>query len=192
MHEQGFITDAEYDAGRRDPAGRTRCTSQPLKQGCMAAGDVVAGSGYFCDYVTKVIVNDQAFGATQGRAHQALLYRGGLTITTTLDPRLQAIADAEVKAGIPVDDPSGVASRDRRRASPAPARSPRWRRTAIYTAAAEPGDARGRRSTSTPTTRTAASGGFAPGSTFKPFTLLEWLKQGHSLNEQVDGTDAHR
>ena len=39
-----------------------------------------------------------------------LLYRGGLTITTTLDPRLQAIADAEVKNGIPVDDPSGVAS----------------------------------------------------------------------------------
>ena len=31
----------------------------------MAAGDVVAGSGFFCDYVTKVIVNDPAFGATR-------------------------------------------------------------------------------------------------------------------------------
>ena len=31
--------------------------------------------------------------------------------------------------------------------------------------------------------------GFAPGSTFKPFTLLEWLKQGHSLNDQVNGTE---
>jgi len=32
------------------------------------------------------------------------------------------------------------------------------------------------------------STGFAPGSTFKPFTLLEWLKQGHSLNERVNGS----
>ena len=30
--------------------------------------------------------------------------------------------------------------------------------------------------------------GFPPGSTFKPFTLLEWLKQGHSLYETVDGS----
>ena len=32
------------------------------------------------------------------------------------------------------------------------------------------------------------SHGFAPGSTFKPFTLLEWLKQGHSLYETVNGS----
>src|SRR5690606_12740791 len=30
--------------------------------------------------------------------------------------------------------------------------------------------------------------GFAPGSTFKPFTLLQWFKDGHGLNERVDGT----
>ena len=32
-----------------------------------------------------------------------------------------------------------------------------------------------------------ASKGFAPGSTFKPFTLAQWLKEGHSLNEVIDG-----
>ncbi|BDZ47069.1 PASTA domain-containing protein [Naasia aerilata] len=30
------------------------------------------------------------------------------------------------------------------------------------------------------------SNGFQPGSTFKMFTLLEWLKEGHGLNETVD------
>ena len=34
------------------------------------ASTVVAGSGYFCDYVTKVIVNDPAFGKTKDGARR--------------------------------------------------------------------------------------------------------------------------
>ena len=30
------------------------------------------------------------------------------------------------------------------------------------------------------------SSGFQPGSTYKIFTLAEWLKEGHSLEERVD------
>lgn len=108
MHEQGFITKAEYDAGVATPLADTM-RPQPLRGGCMAAGDIVPGSGYFCDYVTKVILNDPAFGPERAD-RKRLLYRGGLTITTTLDPRQQSIADAEVKAGVPVGDPSGVKS----------------------------------------------------------------------------------
>ena len=36
------------------------------------------------------------------------------------------------------------------------------------------------------------SKGFAPGSTFKPFTLAQWLKEGHSLNEVIDAQAACR
>src|SRR5450759_2755059 len=32
------------------------------------------------------------------------------------------------------------------------------------------------------------SGGFQPGSAFKPFVLTDWLEQGHSLSEVVDAT----
>jgi membrane peptidoglycan carboxypeptidase len=43
---------------------------------------------YFCDAVIAELVNDADFGATpQDRRER--LYRGGLTITTTLDPRVQ-------------------------------------------------------------------------------------------------------
>ena len=34
------------------------------------------------------------------------------------------------------------------------------------------------------------SGGFQPGSTYKAFTLIDWLEKGHGLNEIVDGTRA--
>src|SRR5690606_27473281 len=31
-----------------------------------------------------------------------------------------------------------------------------------------------------------SSTGFPPGSTFKPFTLAQWLKEGRALNEVID------
>ncbi|WP_136517967.1 penicillin-binding protein [Cellulomonas telluris] len=184
MAREKYITADELAAGLATPIAQT-LNPQPLKQGCMGAGDVVAGSGFFCDYVTKVIANDPVFGETR-RERNNRLYRGGLTIRTTLDPVEQTAADQEVKAGVPVDDPSGVAS-------------------AIVTV--EPGTGKilamaQNRNFSVakdgPHTDTAVnystsfeyggSQGFAPGSTFKVFTLLEWLKKGHSLNETVNGS----
>jgi membrane peptidoglycan carboxypeptidase len=184
MHEQGYLTSEELAAGLATPLAATLVPHEPVI-GCMAAGSAVPGSGYFCDYVTKVIRSDPAFGETT-EARVDRLYRGGLTITTTLDPREQAIADAEVKAGIPVDDPTGVA-------------------TALVTV--EPGTGRitsmaqnrgynnteqhGERETAVNYNADFAYGGasgFPPGSTFKPFTLAEWLQEGHNLNEVVNAT----
>lgn len=184
MRDQGYITKAEYDAGIATPLPETMHVT-PLKQGCMAAGDVVPGSGYFCDYVTKVIGNDPAFGATKAE-RISTLYRGGLTITTTLVPGEQAIADAEVKNGVPVDDPSGVAS-SIVVVEPGTGKITAMAQNRTYTAVAEHGDRETPVNFNTDNAYGGASG-FPPGSTFKPFTLLEWLKQGHSLFETVDGT----
>ncbi|MGV8979423.1 MAG: transglycosylase domain-containing protein [Cellulomonas sp.] len=184
MQEQGYITDAEYTAGIATPIADTLHV-QNSKVGCMAAGDVVPGSGYFCDYVTKVVASDPAFGATP-RDRVDLLYRGGLTITTTLDPHQQAIADAEVKAGIPVDDPSGVASAISV-VEPGSGKITAMAQNRNYTATLS--QVAGETAVNYNTDKAyGGSGGFQPGSTFKPFTLVEWLKQGHSLNEMVDGT----
>lgn len=183
MKDQKVITRDEYATGIATPIADTLHVSEP-QSGCMQAGNVIAGAGYFCDYVTRVIQNDPAFGET-AEEREDLLLRGGLTITTTLDPRVQTAADTEVKAGIPVDDSSGLGSaisavqpgtgqilamaqnRNFNNSSEATGRD-----TAVnYNASYEYG----------------GSTGFAPGSTFKPFTLLEWFKQGHNLNERVNG-----
>ncbi|MFF1531450.1 penicillin-binding protein [Cellulomonas sp. NPDC058312] len=184
MLREGYITQEELDAGLATPLIATLVVSE-ARSGCMAAGDVVAGSGYFCDYVTRVIRNDPAFGETP-EAREETLYRGGLTITTTLDPRQQAIADAEVKAGVPVDDPSGVGSA-MSVVEPGTGFIKAMAQNRVYDNTAE---ATGRNLAVNYNTSYSygGSGGFAPGSTFKPFTLLEWLKQGHSLNERVNGS----
>ncbi|WP_454050689.1 penicillin-binding protein [Cellulomonas sp. Marseille-Q8402] len=185
MLREAFITQEEYDVGIATPLPDTLHVSE-AQSGCMAAGNVVQGSGFFCDYVTQVIRNDPAFGATP-EEREDTLYRGGLTITTTLDPRLQTQADTEVKNTVPVDDPTGVGS----------AISVVEPGTGLIKAMAEnrnynnSAEATGRDSSVNYNTSFSYGGssGFAPGSTFKPFTLLEWLKQGHNLNERVNGTE---
>ena len=184
MMEQGYITDAEYNAGIASPIAASLHV-QNVKVGCMSAGDIVPGSGYFCDYVTKVIASDAAFGATR-KARVDLLYRGGLTITTTIDPHQQAIADAEVKAGVPVDDPSRVGSAISV-VQPGTGKITAMAQNRNYTATLS--QVVGETAVNYNTDQAyGGSLGFQPGSTFKPFTLVEWLKQGHSLSETVDGT----
>jgi len=184
MNEQGYITQEEYDAGIAAPIADTLHVSE-AQSGCMAAGNVVQGSGFFCDYVTNVIRNDPAFGETADEREERL-YRGGLTITTTLDPRLQTEADTEVKNGVPVDDGSGVGSAISV-VEPGTGQIKAMAQNRNYNNTAE---ATGRDLSVNYNTSYSygGSGGFAPGSTFKPFTLLEWLKQGHSLSERVNGS----
>jgi membrane peptidoglycan carboxypeptidase len=184
MKEQGYITQEEYDAGIATPLTSTLFPTE-TRSGCMAAATVVAGSGFFCDYVTRVIRNDEAFGATPDEREE-LLYRGGLTITTTLDTRLQTIADAEVKGSIPVNDPEGVGEA-MSVVEPGTGQIKAMAQNRDYNNSSDAGD----RQTSVNYNASFAYGGssgFAPGSTFKPFTLLEWLRQGHSLNERVNGS----
>ena len=184
MFDQGFITQQEYSDGVSTPIENTLHIT-PIRQGCMSAGDTVAGSGFFCDYVTKILLNDVAFGADE-KTRKQNLYKGGLTITTTLIPSEQRIADAEVKAGVPIDDPSGVGSAIVS-VEPGTGKVTSMAQNRTYTAVQNAGPTETSVNWNT-TNKYGSASGFPPGSTFKPFTLVEWLKQGHSLTQTFDGT----
>ena len=184
MLTEGYITQEEHDAGVATPITDTLHVSE-AQSGCMAAGNVVQGSGFFCDYVTHVIRNDPAFGATP-EEREDTLYRGGLTITTTLDPRLQTLADTEVKNTVPVDDPTGVGSA-MSVVEPGTGQIKAMAQNRNFDNTAEASD-RNLSVNYNTSYSYGGSNGFMPGSTFKPFTLLEWLKTGHNLNERVNGS----
>jgi membrane peptidoglycan carboxypeptidase len=182
MRDQGVITPAQYADDIKITIKDMLANASKDTLGCKAAGD----SGFFCDYVTKVIRNDPAFGKTGVN----LLYRGGLDIYTTLDPHLQTLAVTEVRNAVPDLDPSGLAAAlvsvepgtgkilamaQNRTFDPAP--TPPVGSTAVnYNTDKAYG----------------GSKGFSPGSAFKPFVLTDWLEQGHSLSEVVDATEKTR
>jgi membrane peptidoglycan carboxypeptidase len=101
MLKYHFIDQAAYD----------RAIVQPITLHLHRQGNGCEASSapYFCDYVQHEIENSPAFGDTLAD-RKRLLLRGGLTIQTTLDPKVQKAADDAVRKYVFPRDKSGVAA----------------------------------------------------------------------------------
>ncbi|WP_427129187.1 transglycosylase domain-containing protein [Pseudarthrobacter sp. S9] len=181
MLRQGKITQAEHDAA---VATGVDLKITAGRQGC-AAAEIAP---YFCDYVSHLILNNPAYGVDL-TDREKKLFRGGLTITTTLDSRLQAAAQAQV-------DATAGANPDKWGASlvsiqPGTGKILSMAQNTVFVP--EPGkfdtqlnfnvdskDAHGN--------DLNGAGGFQPGSTMKPFTFAEWLNEGKSITTPVDAS----
>ncbi len=95
MRDQGMISDAEFDDAKAhflwptalgDPGKPTTAVWPPPDNGA-------SQFPYFVDYVRRYLISE--FDA-QGKNGEDLLYRGGLRIQTTIDPRLQGLANTAV------------------------------------------------------------------------------------------------
>lgn len=96
MVQTGAITEAEGDQFRLEPLGVLE-QPQGLPNGCIASGN----AGFFCDYALKYL-------ADRGISQEELT-RGGYTVTTTLDPQVQEIAQNAVAGQVSPTTP-GVAN----------------------------------------------------------------------------------
>ncbi len=178
MYAEGYITQEEYDTGRKTPIAET-LNVQPITLGCQAA----AGAAFFCDYVAKTITSSPSFGETK-EERQALLYRGGLTIYTTLDIAKQRAAESATVRAVPINDPSGLETA-LVAVEPATGKILAMAQNRPYDPSKTP--APGSTAVNYSSDRKhGGSGGFSPGSTFKVFVLTQWLKEGHSLYDSVN------
>lgn len=181
MYTQGYITKAEYDDARAQKIVDTLKIT-PTKRNCEAAG----GAAYFCDYVTKVLLSNEAFGKTQSERDD-LLYRGGLEIHTTIDLDLQKIANKELRNTIPTKDASGLGTA-MSVVEPGTGKILAMAQNRTYVADPE-AVGPGKTSVNYNTDQNhGGSRGFQAGSTFKAFTLTEWLREGKPLNASVSAT----
>ncbi|MFS0854705.1 transglycosylase domain-containing protein [Microbacterium sp. 179-I 3D4 NHS] len=179
MLADGKITQAEYDEAKATPI--TPAISQP-SQGCAAAGR----NAYFCQYVKSVVENDPAFGDTP-QERRELLRRGGLQIYTTLDMRIQdpaAQAMADIvpanydnqyfgAAGVSIEVGTGrILSMTQNTTFLETPTEDQAYTSLVFAGDQEHGN----------------SGGFQVGSTYKLFTLIDWLEKGHSVRETLNGS----
>ncbi len=103
MAELGYITQTQADATAKQPL------SNIMNPTTNSNGCTSSIAPFFCDYVIKVVRSSPAFGATLAE-RDALLRKGGLTITTTLDVTAQTGAQKAVNKYIPPKDKSNKAA----------------------------------------------------------------------------------
>lgn len=180
MLEEKRITQAEYDEAVALPI--EPMISVPTS-GCIAA----TVAPYFCDYVTWVMRQDEAFGDT-AEARQTLVKQGGLQIYTTLDLDLQATTQNALGSRVPATlagiNLGGAAVT----VQPGTGRILSMTQNTVYDPTQDAGLTPGHSSVNYSTDRDyGGSIGFQTGSTYKIFTMAEWLKSGHSLGETVVG-----
>ncbi|BDI22967.1 transglycosylase domain-containing protein [Herbiconiux sp. L3-i23] len=181
MLTEGMITQQEHDDAVAAPVEPN--IVQPTV-GCSAAGQ----AGFFCDYVRRAITTDGFFGDTADERLQSLI-TSGYDIYTTLDMDLQAAAESAINDNVPMtladfDIGASVVT-----VEPGTGKIRAMAQNKIYSD--DPGVLASDPSYSAVNFNAdyemGGSTGFQPGSTYKIFTLLEWLKEGHGLNETVDG-----
>ncbi len=182
MFENGKISGQERDAAIASPITPKITTSAA---GCQSAP---YGAAYFCDYITWIIKNDPAFGATEDDRWTAF-QRGGWKIYSTLNLELQHVADMAMRKHVPSHTDNGKLASASTSVQVGTGRILEMVQSRKYSNdpdVIKKSDAFTSVNYSTDRAY-GGSSGFQVGSTYKIFTVAEWLKQGHGLGEMVDG-----
>ncbi|MGI8759490.1 MAG: transglycosylase domain-containing protein, partial [Acidimicrobiales bacterium] len=165
-----LVVDRLVAVGQLDPvsAEQVRAAPVPREQGNLDL--LPKPKDYFVEEVTQRLLADPRMGLTEAERYNAI-FRGGLTIRSTLDPRLQALAEEAVTSVLPEGEDRFTAS----------------------VVSVEPGTGAvralvGGRGFDTDKYNIATQGvGQQPGSAFKPFVLATALEQGISPRSSING-----
>jgi membrane peptidoglycan carboxypeptidase len=145
----------------------------PSSNGCVSSR-----APFFCDFAVQYLMADKSLGKTP-EERKSLLYSGGLTVKTTIDPRMQRAADASVRnhvyptdqaiGGLAMVQPGSGEVRALSQSRPMGGNKKKGQTYLNYVVPARYGDANG----------------FQAGSTFKAFVLASAIKQGIPLSTQI-------
>jgi membrane peptidoglycan carboxypeptidase len=177
MRNAGYITAQQADDAKASPIV-TKITHMP--SGCEANQT----AAFFCDYVVWTVRNNPEFGPTP-EDRENLLRRGGLQIYTTLDLKVQDAAHTASLTWVPAADPSQVGTASVSvQVGTGRILAMTENRVFDQTQTTTPGHTAVNYSSDK---AYGGSSGFQSGSTYKIFTLAEWLSKGFHLNDHVDG-----
>ncbi|MFS0712433.1 transglycosylase domain-containing protein [Microbacterium sp. 2P01SA-2] len=175
MLSDGKITQEERDAAVAEPITPN---IQERPQGCQLA----AGAEFFCEYVRNIVLDDPAFGESLEERQQNLR-RGGMKIYTTLDPQLQDAA-LDAMSIVPATD-------DRLNLGASGVQVEVGTGRVLSMVQNRPFAPVATDNSTTPVNYNVRNqdggGGHSAGSTYKVFSLINWLEQGHSVNEVING-----
>jgi membrane peptidoglycan carboxypeptidase len=172
MHSLNMITDTAWQAAKNTKM----VTSPKTAQGSCA----LSPYPYFCTYVMAWLMEQPTLGKTTADRLEAI-NRGGLTIQTTLNPKMQRAAQRELVAKVPIGNGAGIGAA----AAIVEPGTGHVMAIAQNTAFAVK-NARGKTAVNWAVdARYGGSGGFAFGSTAKMFAVAQALRTGMTTNSII-------
>jgi membrane peptidoglycan carboxypeptidase len=187
-----YILQKMYENGKISAEDRDKAIATPVTPKITNSGTGCAvapyGAANFCDYITWIIKTDPAFGATEDE-RWAAFQRGGWKIYSTLNVDMQKVADKAITARIPAQSERGNLAGASTSVEVGTGRILAMGQSKKFSNDADLLDKDPKYTSVNYSTDIdyGGSSGFQVGSTYKIFTVAEWLKQGHGLGEMVDG-----
>ena len=185
---RSMLKDSKITKQQYEDAVKTKIEPKitPQPNGCETAAQYQAA--YYCDWVQHLIQDDTSLAKTAD-ARDALLRAGGLKIYTPLNLDLQAVAQNSLSKVVPASMAGVALGGSNVSVELNTGRVVTMVQNTNYTATAST-DPNSTGINYNTDWQDGGSGGFQTGSTYKAFTLLEWLKEGHSINDYVSAPSA--
>lgn len=180
LDRREHVLNRMVDAGTLAASDAARIAAEPVTLDLVTPANGCVASPYpqYCQQVRDILQNDPAFGATP-QDREEFLYRGGLTITTALDPDIQRKAEESLRAALPATGDVATAM-----AIVQPG-------TGHVLALAQNRPFGQKKNKGQTELVYATRPAFQNGSTFKPFTAITALEQGVSPNIVIDAGSAY-
>ena len=179
MHDLGELTDTQWRAAVQHPLASDLHVTHPPST-CLQSR-----YPYFCSFIIRWLEQQPALGPTRQARHD-LLFGGGLTVHTTLDPAIEKQVNRALQRVAPQDNSLGVAAAAYV-TEPGTGKVLALGQDTAYGSDASAGDTEVNYSVDG---RYGGSAGFQFGSTAKAFSLVTAMEQGLGTDASVDAPAA--
>ena len=179
MRAAGDITAAQYHVAVNTPVNAAYVHPSAVQNGCLPAK---VAYRWICDYVVNDVDNIPALGATKAK-REANWITGGYDVYTTFNLKMQTEATDTLHSLVPNNEPRFKLGGTVTTVQPGTGRILIMAENKDFNNTLKGG---GRSTLAVNLNVDAASGGsagFQPGSAYKLFTLIDWLKKGHKLTD---------
>jgi membrane peptidoglycan carboxypeptidase len=189
MLDGGYITKAQEQEALATPVDAKYIKPSTPKQGCLYA---TPGYQFICDLVDTSVKNGEvkSIGATKDEARQNWK-QGGYKVYTSIQPAMQDAGNAIVKKYAPATEQRFALGAAQATVQVGTGRILMEAQNKDYSNLPTDPNLTDYQRSLLPTTALnlaedeahGGGGGYQPGSTFKPYTLLSYLAAGHGLND---------
>ncbi|MEO6944130.1 MAG: transglycosylase domain-containing protein [Lacisediminihabitans sp.] len=180
MLELKYISAAQYATALATPIAPKL---QAPNNGCLYASD----AKFACDYVSLLVPTLTALGATAAERKDNWA-RGGYQLYTSIDLNQQDVAQAALSANAPATETRFALGASAVSVQPGTGRILVMAQNKDFNNSLTGGGPSTTAVNYSTDKAFGGSSGFATGSTYKIFTLTDWLQNGHGLYDTVNGS----